>query len=198
MAHAFSIPTSSSISSPLFRYSSSVSSLSTSKQMFAVFIGSSVLMFIVILTMVLCFIDCLQKKTKQNRNLSMIKTNGFNNHNSIPLTNGKYSLTPLPIKSRSFYENTSSTHHYKTLKSIKNVKPVIVIAAGAASSSSNSHSSSSVDLTTRTNTAHNRAMTNTYTYTALSTSDDLMPIDFDDNISSTIDDNGIELMMTTV
>jgi hypothetical protein len=178
MAHAYSIP-SSSISSPLFQYSSS---LPTSKQMFAVFICSTILMFIIVLTMVLCFIDCIQKKSKQNHPISMIKTNGINHHNSIPLTNGKYSLT------KNFYDDHSSPHHYKSLK----MKPVIVIA------SSNSHSSSSIDSTTRANTALNRAIANTYTYTALSTSDDLMPVDFDDDLNEALDDNGIELMMTTV
>jgi hypothetical protein len=179
MAHAYAIP-SSSISSPLFQYSSS---FSPRKQMLAVFIGSSILMFIVVLTMVLCFIDCLQKKTKQKPNISLMKTNGHVNHHSPPLPNGK--LTP-PIKPKNFYDDHSSTHHYKSLK------PTIVIA------SSMSYSSSSIDSTTRANTAHNRAITNAYTYTALSTSDDLLPVDFDDNINSAMDDNGIELMMTTV
>jgi hypothetical protein len=188
MAHAYSIP-SSSISSPLFQYSLLISSR---KQMFAVLIGTSILMFIVILTMVLCFIDCIHKKTQQNSHLSMIKTNGINNHNSnsLPLINGKYNSKSLSIKPKNFYdENLSTHHHYKSLKSIK---PVIVIA------SSNSHSSSSIDSTTRANTVLNRAITNTYTYTALSTSDDLMPVDFDDTINDDLNDNGIELMMTTV
>ena len=178
MANAYLIP-SSSISSPLFQYSSS---LTTSKQMFAVFICSTILMFIVVITMVLCFIDCIHKKTKQNHPITMIKSNGINNNhhqNSIPLT-------------KNFYGDDSSTNHYKSLKSTSKMKPVIVIA------SSNSHSTSSVDSTTRTNTALNRAITNTYTYTALSTSDDLMPVDFDDNINDEFDDNGVELMMTTV
>jgi hypothetical protein len=165
MAHAYAIP-SSSISSPLFQYSSS---FSPRKQMFAVFIGSSILIFIVVLTMVLCFIDCLQKKSKQKANVSIMKING----NSLSLPNGK--LSPS-IKPKDFYDD-----HYKSLK------PNIVIT------SSMSHSSSSIDSTTRANTAHNRAITDTYTYTALSTSDDLLPVDFDDNIN-----NGIELMMTTV
>ncbi|CAF4249621.1 unnamed protein product, partial [Adineta steineri] len=57
MAHAFSSPTPSSISSPHDEYPSSITTLSTRKQIFAVFICSSILMFVVILTMVLCFID---------------------------------------------------------------------------------------------------------------------------------------------
>jgi hypothetical protein len=182
MAHAYSNP-SSSISSPLFQYTSFISSR---KQMFAVFIGSSILMFIVLSTMVFCFIDCLHKKTKQKSKLSTLKTNGINHPNSIPLTNGKHHF---PIKSKNFYDDNSSTHHYKSLKT---VQPVIIIP------SSNSHSTSSIDSTTRANTAHNRAITNTYTYTALSTSDDLLPVDFDENINSAMDDTGIELMMTTV
>jgi hypothetical protein len=171
MAHAYSIQ-SSSISSPLFQYSSSISSLSSRTQMLVVFIGSSILMFIVILTMILCFVDCLRKKPKQNStHISMVKTNGINHH---PLTNG----------------NHSPSNNSKSFKSLTNTKPVIVIAT------SNSHSSSSIDSTTRANTAHNRAITNTYTYTALSTSDDLMPVDFDDD--SAMDNNGVEYMMTTV
>jgi hypothetical protein len=169
MVHAYS-HLSSSVSSPIFQYSSLISSR---KQIFAVFIGTSILMFIVILTMILCFIDCIQKKTKQNSHISMIKTNGINNNNQ--------NSTILPIKQKNFYNDTSSTHYI-------NLKPVIVIAS----------SNSSIDSTTRANTALNRAITNTYTYTALSTSDDLMPVDFDDNINNIIDDNGIELMMTTV
>ena len=53
------------------------------------------------------------------------------------------------------------------------------------------HSSSSIDSTTRANTAHNRAIANTYTYTALSTSEDFLPVDFDDNINGTMEDNGM-------
>ncbi len=166
MAHAYSHSSSSS---------SSISSISSRKQMFAVFVGTSILMFIVILTMILCFIDCIKKKVKHNSNISMIKTNGIKNHNST-------------IKQKNFYDDNSLTHHH-----YKSLKPIVVIA------SSNSHSSSSsIDSTTRANTAHNRAITNTYTYTALSTSDDLMPVDYDDNTNNIIDDNGIELMMTTV
>ncbi|CAF0828535.1 unnamed protein product [Rotaria sp. Silwood1] len=194
MAHAYSI-SSSSISSPLFQYTS-INLLSTRKHIFAVFIGSSILMFIVILTMVLCFIDCIQKNTKQKNNkLSIIKTNGINHHNTIPLTKCKHNLTVSPTKTTHFYKNNSSTPHYKSLISTPKTKPTIAI------SSSNSHSSSlssSVDSTTRANTAHNRAMTNTYTYVALSTSDDLMPADFDNNTNNDGDNNGIELMMTTV
>lgn len=185
MAHAYTIAT-SSISSPLFQYASSFSSR---KQVFAVFIGSSILMFIVILTMVLCFIDCLQKKNKHKSNSSLGKSNGITHHTSIALTNGKnlHSSSSLSNTPKNFYDDLSSSkHHYKSLK------PVLVIA------SSTSHSSSSIDSTTRANTAHNRAIANTYTYTALSTSEDFLPVDFDDNINGTMEDNGIELMMTTV
>ncbi|CAF0939092.1 unnamed protein product [Rotaria sordida] len=191
MAHAYSI-SSSSISSPLFQYTS-IPLLSTRKHIFVVFIGSSILMFIVILTMVLCFIDCIHKSNKQkSHKLSMIKTNGINNHNSIPLTKGKYYFILLSIKTKNFYKDNSSIDHYKNLISTTKTKPIIAV------SSSNSHSSSSIDSTTRANTAHNRAIANTYTYVALSTSDDLMPTDFDDNINSNFDNKGIQLMMTTV
>lgn len=161
--------------------------------MFAVFIGSSVLMFIVILTMVLCFIDCVQKKTKQERTISVIKTNGFNAHGLPGVPNGKYSSTPLPGDPTHIYENGSTTHRYKSLRAIANIKPVIVLASSAYS-----QSSSSIDSMTRANTEHNRALANTYTYTALSTSDDFMPIDFDDNLNNALDERGIELKMTTV
>ncbi|CAF2736150.1 unnamed protein product [Rotaria sp. Silwood2] len=191
MAHAYSI-SSTSISSPLFQYPS-MPLLSTRKHIFAVFIGSSILMFIVILTMVLCFIDCIHKNTKQkNHKLSMMKTNGVNKHNSIPLTKEKHSLTLLPMTTKNVYKDNSSKNHYKSLISTTKLKPIIAI------SSSNSHSSSSIDSTTRANTAHNRAMTNTYTYVALNTSEDLMPADFDDHINNNVDNKGIELMMTTV
>ncbi|UJR27627.1 hypothetical protein I4U23_008908 [Adineta vaga] len=193
MAHAYSVSPSTSMYSPVFQYPSSIASLATRKQMFAVFIGSSILMFIVILTMVLCFIDCIQKKTKQNRALSLIKTNRYHSQSSTSSTNGKYSSTPLPCETKNIYENNSTTYHYRSLKAIPNIKPVIILA-----SSTYSHSSSSIDSTTRANTEHNRALTNTYTYTALSTSDDFMPIDFDDHFNSTYDNNDIELKMTTV
>lgn len=166
MAHAYLNPSLSSQSSTstFFQYTSR-------QQMIAIFIGTSILMFIVLLTMILCFIDCIQKRNKYNNSTKPILTT--NHHQN-----------KIPLKPKDFYND----NQYK--------KPVLVIAS--SSSSSNSHSSSSVDLTTRVNTAHNRSITNTYTYTALSTSDDLMPVDFDDNINNLIDDNGIELMMTTV
>lgn len=193
MAHAFSI-TSSSLASPIFEYSSSLSLLSTRKHILAVFLGSTILMFIVILTMVLCFIDCLHKGAKQNHNISMIKTNSItNHHNTLSSKSGKHSFTLLPMKTKTFYENNGSTNHLKTLIQTTQMRPIIGI------SSSDSHSSSSsIDSMTRANTAHNRALTNTYTYVALNTSDDLLPVDFDDNANSSIDDNGIEIMMTTV
>lgn len=143
--------------------------------------------------MVLCFIDCIQKKSKKNRAVSMLRSNGYSSHDSSSSTNGKYSLTPLPCEINSIYENSSTAHRYKGFKGMANIKPVVIL-----SSSVYSHSSSSIDSTTRANTEHNRALTNTYTYTALSTSDDFMPIDFDDHLSSTYDENGIELRMTTV
>ncbi|CAF0970255.1 unnamed protein product, partial [Adineta ricciae] len=193
MAHAYSVSPSLPLSSPLFQYPSSIASLATRKQMFGVFIGLSVLMFIVILTMVLCFIDCTQKKSKKNRAMSMLRSNGFSSHDSTSSTNGKYSLTPLPCEINNIYENGSTAHRYKGFKGMTNIKPVVIL-----SSSTYSRSSSSIDSTTRANTEHNRARINTYTYTALSTSDDFMPIDFDDRLGSTYDENGIELRMTTV
>jgi hypothetical protein len=176
MAHVFSIQ-SVSTSSPL-----SISSLTTRKQFFAIFIGSSILISIVIITIILCFIDRLHKKTKKKKNLN--KTNGINNYNPYNLANGKRIASSSPIKTRYCYEDESPTHNYKNLKS------VIVVA-----SSSSRSSSTSVDSATRINTAHNRTINTTYSYTPIGISDELMPVEYDDN-----DDinSGIELMMTTV
>ena len=190
MADAYSISP-SSISSTFFQYSSSITSSSIRNQILAIFIGSSIFMFI-ILTMILCFMGCINKRTKKRHNLSMIKTNGTNNLDSMALANGKHSLTSLPIKTKNFHNGNSLKYRYQSLMSTVKKKPVNVL------SSSNSHSSSSIDSTTRVNTAHNRAMTNIYTYMALSIKDDLMPVEFDENINSDMDDNEIELRMTTV
>jgi len=180
MAHVFSIQSTSTISSL------SVSTLTTRKQLFVVFIGSSILISIVIITVILCFIDRLHKKMKTKK--SLIKTNGINNHNPYNLASGKRIASSSPIKTRFCYEDQSPTHNYKNLKSLK---PVIVVA-----SSSSQSSSASVDSTTRINTAHNRTMNTTYSYTAIGTSDELMPVEFDDNNDDI--NSGIELMMTTV
>ena len=192
MAHAYSIQSSSSMSSPLFQYSSSLALLSTRKQILIVFIGSSILMFVVLSTMVICFIDCLHKRAKQNRQeksqtLSMIPINGHNHHSSFNSGINEKSLSiSSPIQTDNYYD-------YTHFKSVPPSKPVVVLAPA------NSHSLSSIDSMTRANTAHNRTLTTkTYTYTALSTSEDLMPGEFDDPFHSMLDKNGIEFMMTTV
>jgi hypothetical protein len=179
MAHVFSIQ-SVSTSSPL-----SISSLTTRKQFFAIFISSSILISIVIITIILCFIDRLYKKMKKKKILN--KTNGINNYNPYNLANGKRIASSSPIKTRYCYEDESPTHNYTNLKSLKSV---IVVA-----SSSSRSSSTSVDSATRINTAHNRTINTTYSYTPIGINDELMPVEYDDN-----DDinNGIELMMTTV
>ena len=53
---------------------------------------------------------------------------------------------------------------------------------------------------TRINTTHNRTMDMTCSYTAIGTSDELMPGEFDDDNDDDNEDmnSGIELMMTTV
>ncbi|CAF1664852.1 unnamed protein product [Rotaria magnacalcarata] len=192
MAHAYSI-SSSSRSSPIFQFSSSISLLSARKQILLVFIGSSIIMFIVVLTMVLCFIDCVHKAAKEKKhNLAMTKANSISNNSSTPLTNTKHNFNSLSTEKKTFYKDSSSTNHYKSLIPTTKTKPITKI------SSSTSYSSSSIDSTTRANTAHNRAITNTFTYVALNTSDDFMPVDFDDNINSNVDDKRFELMMTTV
>ena len=193
MAHAYSYPSSSSMSSPLFQYSSALASLSTRKQLLIVFVGSSILMFIVLSTMVICFIDCLHKRAKQNRHektqaLAMLPVNGFNHHpsSSNSYINGKPLSISTPIQAENYYDH----RHFNPVATLK---PVVVLA------SSNSHSMSSIDSMTRANTAHNRTLaTKTYTYTALSTCEDLMPGEFDDTYNGMLDKNGVEFMMTTV
>jgi hypothetical protein len=200
MADAYINPSSlSTTSSPSrFKKSSSISFFPTQRQIFVIFIGSTILMFIVLLTLVLCFIDCIKKKSKQNHHMSMIKTNEIDNHSSICLTNGTHNSNSLNSNTHNFYPDNSLMKQYKNLTPMSHMIPIIV--APSSSSSSSSRSSSSFDSTTRANTAHNRAIANTYTYTALSTSDDFMPIDFDNNndIGNDTDGNGVELMMTTV
>lgn len=193
MAHAYSIQSSSSMSSPLFQYSSALTSLSTRKQLLIVFVGSSILMFVVLSTMVICFIDCLHKRAKQNRQeksqtLSMLPINGLNHHHSSSNSyiNGKPLAMSSPVQSENYYD-------YRNYNSVLPLKPVVVLT------SSNSHSLSSIDSMTRVNTAHNRTLTTkTYTYTALSTSEDLMPGEFDEAFNPMLDRNGVEFMMTTV
>jgi hypothetical protein len=45
----------------------STSSFTSHKQYFPIFIGSSILMFIVIITIILCFVDRLHKTTKNHQ-----------------------------------------------------------------------------------------------------------------------------------
>lgn len=143
--------------------------------------------------MVLCFIDCIHKNTKGNKpNIPILKTTSINDHSTISLTKPKHSLTLLPMKTKNFYDDNSSTNQYKSLIPPTRLKPIMPML------SSNSHSSSSIDSTTRANTAHNRAISNTYTYVALNTSDDFMPADIDDSLSNSTDGKKVELMMTTV
>ncbi|CAF1303773.1 unnamed protein product [Adineta steineri] len=168
------------------KYSLLLSSLSTRKQFFAIIIGTSIFLSIVIILLILYTIDRLHKKI--NKKKSLIKTNGLS---TCPynLANGKRIASSSPLKTRFCYEDDSPTHNYTSLKSMK---PIIV--AG-----SSSQSSSSVDSTTRMNTAHNRSLNVTFSYTAIGTSDELTPVDFDDDdINNDGVHSGIELMMTTV
>ena len=153
-----------------------MSPFTTRKQFFFVFLGSSILLSIILLTTILCFVDRLHKKFRKKKTL--IKTGN--------LVNGKRIASSSPIKSRFCYEDDSPTHHYTNLKSLQ---PVIVVAT--------SSSSTSVDSTTRINTVHNRTINSTYSYTAIGTSDELMPIEFDNDDNDDMN-SGIELMMTTV
>jgi len=181
MAHVFSIQSTSTLS-PL-----SISSLTTRKQFFVVFIGSSILISIVIITITLCFVDRLHKKKMKKKKI-LNKTNGINNYNAYNLANGKRIASLSPIKTRYCYDDESPTHNYTNLKSLKSV---IVVA-----SSSSQSSSTSVDSATRINTAHNRTMNTTYSYTPIGVSEELMPVEFDDDNDDI--NSGIELMMTTV
>ena len=128
MAHAYSYPSSSSMSSPLFQYSSALASLSTRKQLLIVFVGSSILMFIVLSTMVICFIDCLHKRAKQNRHektqaLAMLPVNGFNHHpsSSNSYINGKPLSISTPIQAENYYDH----RHFNPVATLK---PVVVLA----------------------------------------------------------------------
>ncbi|CAF3170627.1 unnamed protein product [Rotaria sp. Silwood2] len=185
MAYSFSLQ-STTISSSLSKDSLYITSLKIRKQIFAVFIGSSIIISIIIITIILCFVDRLYKKTKKKK--SSMKLNGIINHSPYILTNGKRYANSSPFKSRYSYEDESPTHNYTSLKSMK---PIIVVASSTSQSSS-----SSVDSTTRVNTTHSRIMNTTYSYTPIGTSDELMPIEFEDNIDDI--HSGIELMMTTV
>ena len=157
------------------------------KPIFAVFIGSSIIIFTVIITIILCFVDRLYKKAKNKD--SVIKKSGIINQSPYNLSNGKRIANSSPVKTRYAYENKSPSHHYTNLKP---VKPIIVIG----SSSYQSSSSSSVESATMSNTTHNRIRNGTYSYVAIGTNDDLMPAEFDHNNDDI--HSGIELMMTTV
>ncbi|CAF5119130.1 unnamed protein product [Rotaria sp. Silwood1] len=192
MAYSLSIQ-STTISSSLSKDSLYITSLKIRKQIFAIFIGSSIIISIIIITIILCFIDRLYKKTKKIKKTSIIKLNDINNHSPYILTNGIRYINSSSYKSRFSYQDESPTHNYTSLKSMK---PVIIVP-----SSSSQSSSSSVDSAIRINKTHNHLMNTTYSYTPIGTSDELMPVDFDDNNNNNNDDDihsGIELMMTTV
>ncbi|CAF1220075.1 unnamed protein product [Rotaria magnacalcarata] len=187
MVHSFS--TQSTSGSFLPKNSLYITSLKTRKQIFTIFIGSSILIFIVIITIILCFADRLHKKIKSKN--SLIKTNGMINRSPYMLTNGKRMANSSPIKTRYCYEDESPAHHYTSLKSMK---PIIIVASSSSQSSS---SSSFVGSTACGNTAYSRVMNTTCSYAAIETSDELMPIEFDDDNHDDIH-SGVQLMMTTV
>lgn len=174
MAHVNSI---SSTSPPL-----SVSVSTTRKQLFTVFLGSAILISVVIITIILCFVDRLHKK--------LVKKNSSNSH-PYNLGNGKRIASSSPSKTRFGYDDESPTHHYSNLKTSQ-----------PAVSTSQSSTSSSIDSTTRINTAQNRMIHPTYSYTAIGTSEELMPMELEESGDDDDDDeevnSGIQLMMTTV
>jgi hypothetical protein len=183
MTHTVSFQ-STGASSHISKHSSSKSSLTSRKQLFAVIIGSSILISIVGISIILCFFDRLHKKT--NNKKSSLITSSISNC-PYNLANGKRIASSSPLKTRYCYEDESPTHNYTNFKSMKSITVI----------GSSSQSSSSADSATRINTAHNRSMNATYSYTAIGTSDELMPDDFDDENTDGIN-SGIELMMTTV
>ena len=193
MAHAYSVQSSSTSSSPLFQYPASLSLLSTRKQLWILAIGSIILMFVILSTMILCFVDCVNKRAKksvrqdQRKTMTLLPIDVLNHSCSSSLINGKPVLLSAENSSehrltpRQNYSSTSAT-------------PVLVLSA-----SSNSHSLSSVDSTTRANTVLNRGLlTNTYTYTPLNTCDEFFNNDFDNRYQNEVETNGMEFMMTTV
>lgn len=175
MAHVNSI----SSTSPL-----SVSVSTTRKKLFTVFLGSAILISVVIISIVLCFVDRLHKKlAKKTSSNKTINGHPYN------LGNGKRIASSSPSKTRFGYDDPSPTHHYSNLKSSQPVA---------------SSSSSSVDSTTRINTAQNRMINPTYSYTAIGTSEEIMPMELEeDEAGDDADDDeevnsGVQLMMTTV
>lgn len=195
----FSASTSASIS--LTQGSLSLQTLKARKHILAVFIGSSILISIVVITIILCFVDRLHKKMKTKK--SLIKTNGIINHSPYLGASGKRLANSSPLKSRFCYDDDQSPRHNYT--SLKPIKPIIVVAstsshssstASSASSSSATSSSSSVGSTTHSRPTHDRTMNTTYSYAAIGTSDDFMPTEFDEHTDDI--HSGVELMMTTV
>lgn len=175
MAHVIAI----SSTAPL-----SVSVSTTRKQLFAVFLGSAVLISVVIITIILCFVDRLHKKLSKKNSSSKCNGHAYN------LGNGKRIASSSPSKTQFGYDDDSPTHHYTNLKTLQ---PVMIVASSASQSSSSSN-----DSTTRINTAQNRLINPTYSYTAIGTSDELMPMDLDEGDDEDDVNSGIQLMMTTV
>ena len=149
------------------------------RQFFVIFVASSLLLSIILITIVLCFVDRLHKRFQTK------KSNEFYRPNHSHVVNGKRIANSSPIKSRFSSDDDSPTHHYTNLKTLK---PVIIIAS--------SSSSTSIDSVTRLNTEHNRILNSSYSYTPIATSDELMPMEYDDATEENM--SGIELMMTTV
>lgn len=142
--------------------------------------------------MVLCFVDCLNKRTRkgsrhdQQKSVTLLPVDVLNSACSASLMNGK---PVLMSQENSYYQHLTP----KAKHSLNSMKPVLTV------SSSNSHSASSVDSMTRANTVHNRNLpTNSYTYTPLSTNDDYVPNETDNRYNRLVDENGVEFMMTTV
>ena len=154
--------------------------------MYIVFIALSILSAMVLIAALFCLVDRLNRTMQRKK--SSLKINGLLHQSPYHLANGKRIAKSSPGKPRHGYDddNESPAHNYTTLKSLK---PIAVVACSSSPSSS-------LDSTTRSNATQSRTMNSTYTYTAIGTTDELAPLDFDDQQVNLRSD--VELMMTTV
>ena len=157
------------------------------KRLFIVFVALSILSAMILIAALFCLVDRLNRTIQRKK--SSLKSNGLLHQSPYQLANGKrIAKSSPPGKLRHGYDgdNESPTHNYTSLKCLQ---PIVVVA-------SSSSPSSSLDSTTRSNTTQNRTMNSTYTYTAIGTTEELTPLDFDDPQVNLHSD--VELMMTTV
>lgn len=156
------------------------------KRIFIVFVALAILSAMILIAALFCLVDRLNRTIQRKK--SSLKSNGLHHQSAYQLANGKRIAKSSPGKVRHGYDGDkeSPAHNYTSLKCLQ---PIIVVA-------SSSSPSSSLDSTTRSNTTQNRTMNSTYTYTAIGTTEELTPLDFDDPQANLHSD--VELMMTTV